>query len=433
MVAGWLALSEIVPHRDAATGVVRDVYDLVGAAGEAGLSVAAGFVAYLLGILSWQLTTGLSSMPARFRALFSRRGYRGRSLPPPSRAGRLALAEAVVGELAKRMDSDLDLKATMQAAARSCKEQRSLDDADVKARLITVRMDIDRYVHEIIADLLLMPLRLLDDDKKKDLYAEFDRRRAEAEFRAAVTLPLVALALVLAARLSPWFALGLLLPLVLAVQSHLSAVSAADVLAESIRAREGVAGSPALDELRVGKLRTRDQWLGYAWEQGYPIVASAVEKAEGPEKAEPVYRVQAKAGDADAMLWIAGYMHCRGAGFAANRWYYRAARRGNKIAQELKKIDADEPTISPAQLSDIKSAYAGDGNKMTAAADALLRIGRREDAKAFYRKALEKNHEEAREPLAKLLDEDVSPDAGAALRAAARTTARPQEQLPPTG
>jgi hypothetical protein len=427
LVTAWLGLSELIPHRDAATGVLRDVYDLAGVAGEAGLSATAGFVAYLLGILSWQLTAGLASVPARFRALVAHQGYRGRALPPPSRAGRLALAEAVVGELAKRAETDLDLKATLQQAARSCQETRPLEDDDVKARLITVRLDVDRYVQDLVADLSLMPLRLLDDDKKKDLYAEFDRRRAEAEFRAAVALPPVALAIVPAARASPWFALGLVLPLVLAVQSHLSAVSAADVLAESIRAREGVAGSPALDELRVGALRTRDHWLAYAWEKGYPIVAAAVEKAEGADKAEPVYRKQAEAGDADAMLWIAGHKHLRDDP-TAKGWYEMAARAGNTIALKLQEIEA-EPTVTPAEWNAIKSAYAGDEVKMRWAADVLLRIDRRDDAKALYRKALEKGYEDAREPLARLLDKDVSPQAGAALRAAAHSP----QQVPATG
>src|SRR6478609_2865160 len=68
LVIAWFALADILPHSPAtASGIFRDVFDIAGVAGEAGISAAVGFTAYLFGILSVQVSSALAAMPMRIR------------------------------------------------------------------------------------------------------------------------------------------------------------------------------------------------------------------------------------------------------------------------------------------------------------------------------------------------------------------------------
>ncbi len=426
LVTAWLALADFVPHSsEGATGVFRDIYAIAGVAGEAGISASAGFIAYLLGILSVQVSSALFAVPTNIRA---RRGGRVASLqalPPPSDQGRRALAETVVRELVERSSRDDDLMEMLKQTGIEC-GARSLKDANVLASMVWVRLNIDRYVDKIVADLPHLPLRLIDDSGRKELFGEFDRRRAEAEFRAAVALPLVGLSVVLAVRVSPWFAFGLVVPAILAVQAHLSAVSAADVLAAAMRAQEPAPASPALDEVRAGPPLERDDWLKYAVKLHYPVAAE-VERKQDADAAEPYYREQAEGGDGAAMMWLAGRLHRRSEP-GADGWYYRAARAGNNDALAVEALDGTRQ-VSRDELNAVKSAFAKDRSEMRVAANVLMHTApnpsgaspdtvpnRRQQAIEWYRTAWKEGDIAAGEKLAEIFDAAGDPHSGARYR-----------------
>ncbi len=424
LVTAWLALADFVPHSpETASGVFRAVFDIAGVAGEAGISAAAGFIAYLLGILSVQVSTALAAMPMRIRGRRSWHGAVRQAISPPSRSGRHALAETVVRELVQRSSSDDDLLKMLEKTRVALGARPG---PDVLASLVRVRLDIESYVDNIVADLPLIPLRLIDDSERKELFGEFDRRRAESEFRAAVALPLVALTAVLVVRVSPWFTFGLVVSGVLAVQAHLAAVSAADVLAESIRAQQPAPPSPALDGVRAGPLIEREDWLFYAAGERYRP-AAGIERSQGADAAERYYRVQAGTGDPSAMMWLAGRLH-KSEKPGEDGWYSKAADAGDADALTIRALDGMRE-ISRRELDAVKSAYARDRTAMKVAADVLTRLEARDSggssqnhlrqhqqAKEWYEEAWKAGDVAAGEALAQIHEAAGSPRRGAVYR-----------------
>jgi tetratricopeptide (TPR) repeat protein len=222
-----------------------------------------------------------------------------------------------------------------------------------------------------------------------------------AEFRAAVAVPLTALVVVLGFRSSPWWLLVLVLPALLLLEAQHTARTAADVLAESVRARPAL--SAALDEVRQGPPQLREDWIEYAAANNYPGAvtheAGELELRGDEDAAERLYRRAAALEFPPAMTWLAGRLHRR-RDPEADEWYAKAEEAGETTATTIKGL---RDSLTPAELRDLRDAYAKD-------AGAMIRIGRYfEDSEQpklaadWYRQALTARHPQALAALTALL------------------------------
>lgn len=383
LVAAWLEFAAVIPlPKEVSTGVFKDVYEIGGAIGPSAATAAASFAAYIVGVLSVQATTMALPVLRRKREIAGRRHW---GLVMPSAAGIEALREAVKDQLARRYDTDPELKKLLEKTRESCGELRELTDPDVRRTLLNVRIDVDRYAEKLKQDLPLIPYRMLAEEKDHKIYSEFDRLRAEAEFRAAVALPLAVIVAVVAWRTSPWWALALVVPALLALEAARATTAATDVLAESIRARP--CDSPVLSDVQGGPLEARKNWLTFAADSGYAramaLLADDLEKANDPQKAEHWYRKAAELGDPPAMFSLAGRLHRRGDP-EAERWYAKAEEEKEPRAE---KIAAMRKILDLGDLANLKAAYADDPEAMTEVGKVFAKRGNEEEALNWLCKA----------------------------------------------
>lgn len=402
LVTVGLALARFIPQpAEVQPGIIKEVYDTAAVAGHSAVAVALTFAAYLVGVLSVQATAILLPTLRVLRKQPSARSRRRTGTTVPSAAGQQTLREAVLDQLAVRYDGDPELTMKLKETQTVCGVPGELSDSATRRALLDVRFDIDAYARSLEDDLPLMPLRLLGEDKEREIYSEFDRTRAEAEFRAAVALPLAALVVVIAARTSLWWLLALVLPALLVLEAQRQAAAAADVLAESIRAR--APHSPALDQVRAGPLQERKAWVRYAAERGYVQAmirwAKDLENTGDTGAAEDWYRKAAEKNEPTAMIWLAGRLHLRGDP-TAESWYEKAATAGEPIAVEMKNSARE---FTSGQLFDFKAAHAGNPIAMTRMGEYYEQLEKLEDAEGWYRKATESGHSPALQKLVALL------------------------------
>ena len=341
LVAAWLSFAAEIPSpKKVSAGVFKDVYEIGGAIGPSAAMAAASFAAYIVGVLSVQATAMALPVLRREREIAGGRHW-GLVMPSavmPSAAGFDALREAVKDQLARRYDTDPpdpELKKLLEETRESCGVLRELTDPDVRRKLLGVRIDVDKYAEKLKQDLPLIPYRMLAEEKDHKIYSEFDRLRAEAEFRAAVALPLAVIVAVVAWRTSPWWALALVVPALLALEAVRAATAATDVLAESIRAR--ACDSPVLNDVQGGPLEERENWLKVAADTGYArAMALLAEKAKDPQEAELWYWKAAELKDPQAMFWLAGQLHLRGDS-SAEFWYAEAEEKKEPRAEKMRQ------------------------------------------------------------------------------------------------
>jgi hypothetical protein len=423
LIAAWLAFAHAVPRpSEARPGPLKDLYDLGALVGVATVLAAATFVAYVVGVLSVQITAAALPRLGVFRR---RRGaLRSKGpIPPaergngalrvvlelrmavatPSREGKRALREAILDELVERSKSDR-LEKLLGSTRESFDISLDLEDPVVKRRLLDARIDVESYGEQLEQDLPLVPLRLLGEGKQREIYGEFDRLRAEAEFRASIALPLAVVICVLAWRTSLLWLLALAVPAILIVEALQNVTAAADVLAESIRAR--AANSPVLEELRNSDPRERkeEEWIARGAKMGY--CTAMVQLAKMQEKhldlsaaAEWFAKAAAK-GDGDAMFWLFRYHYRRGEIPMAEAYFQEAVSAEQRDALQIKGLAND---FKVEELTDIKAAYAGDPSAMFRLGEHFESRKRNEDAKDWYRKAHENGCASAREAMVRVL------------------------------
>jgi hypothetical protein len=446
LVAAWLVFADLIPDGNHAHGVLRKAYDLAGAVGTSTVLAAATFVAYVLGVLSVQITAtavpGLGvfrrrrpsadrpqlviATPSKSRntvvrkvvrtlqsavAAFStdrntalQQAIRGLRLgvATPSEGGKATLREAVLDELVQRSAKDSRLKGRLEETRSSFDQSLNLNDPAVRRALLDARIKVDSYASELEKDLPLMPLRLLGEGKQQEIYGEFDRLRAEAEFRASIALPLVVLVGVAGWRVSPWWLIAMVAPVMLVAEARRSVTAAADVMAESIRAR--AAPSPLLSELEAGELRFRADadWIEFGANKGYPgamvRMAERCESNGDEKKAEVWYGKAAGAGEPSAMYWLFRAQYQRGDKRGGDEWFEKAKLAKHAVACEIAEL------AGPDEIDDFKAAYAGHAPAMARVGAHLEKRQRNVEAMKWYRKAVETGYEPARDPLVKLLN-----------------------------
>ena len=310
LVAGYLWLATawfLFGDRFAAdssqtTPQLRQVYRLFEFLGRPATLAALTVVAYLIGLVSLSMTEGLrrgARWIASYGSLFGRWRRRGSNrrvgellrdttvLQPAQRVvlarldRRLLKDAAFRDELRARVDQAIvpaqrELWVQLQTLHRAltdderstfsvnaCRSPFPLPfvlDAEVNSELqrsyslrqeLLLRfVDLELYVQGAVREVEELPARLLKG--APEVFAAYDRLRAEAEFRNAVALPLTALLVTFTATWSTWWIFGLLLPAALLLLAHQSSIRAGKQLAEAFAVTDEAAALAVLDTDDIG-------------------------------------------------------------------------------------------------------------------------------------------------------------------------------------
>jgi hypothetical protein len=263
----WLTLTAMPAQPDYSAGIYRQLTDLANWVGKPTVLVASAFVAYLIGVLS------------NFVVGFINRGA------GPVSVNRI-LREAVVNKLSRRflddpafqkeivgyvlqlrnehadrvlqqrmafawyMDTDHPdglrrLPQFLDIPSEQILKNRALEDYTICWNLISVVVDTRQIIAAARRDLEYMAPRLIGKEDK--IHGEYDRLMAEGTFRTGMFLPMCYLFGVLAWLASPWWAVGLILPLALLYLGAHSRGLASQHLASAIVAER--IESPALENI----------------------------------------------------------------------------------------------------------------------------------------------------------------------------------------
>lgn len=117
--------------------------------------------------------------------------------------------------------------------------------------------EVKRQMPAVLADLPLMPIRLMGADP--ELYGAYDRMRTEAEFRGGVSLPLTFVSGPLITMHPAWLFLTVF-AVALGVTGFFRSFAAGDTLAEALRA--GRVTVPSLDRIKAQERRDPAAALG---------------------------------------------------------------------------------------------------------------------------------------------------------------------------
>jgi hypothetical protein len=244
LVCGWLIFHDLLTGQ---SKLVHDVAPLVNWAGRPALAVAITFGAYLVGILSEAATTWLLQLVAKSEP----------SGLPIGDEGYNHLKELAVSILDARITSDEESRLALLSSPRTNEIAGLLDPrvpAEQRWRLMFDRIDVFAYIASLAGDLALVPSRLIGQNN--ELYGMYDRLNAEAQFRAAVTVPAAVAFATLGVTESWVFFAGMVLAPVLARQAVTRSRRANDILAGALRATPDQ--SPAIDTMRKDGLRLYD-------------------------------------------------------------------------------------------------------------------------------------------------------------------------------
>ena len=218
----WVLLSPI-PNAAHATGIYLAVYRFTHAVGTVTSLAALTLVAYLIGVMSHSVSQQILVRVSRLI------GYLPRYQNP------WALGESY--EWVPTPESAADLRTEVY---RLCSETGGRCPSG------------DKLLEAIMKDLALVPVRLVGKPEISEVFATYDRSRAEAEFRSDVALPLSGLAVSLGLTFDWWWLFLLAGGWVLWIQAHFARGRANSVLVQSILADRVV--SPPLKLLREKNL-----------------------------------------------------------------------------------------------------------------------------------------------------------------------------------
>jgi hypothetical protein len=238
LLAAWLIAGPHVPDEHHATGAFHTLDRLSDAATPFGLAIAITFAAYLIGSVSTAWLSPLLDRPHRFirRAKFA---INNPGKAPESQFRLPAEADICIRGVLSGVGS-ATLREHVIARYRRTWGPAELGETWGHASQQT-------YV-EVVNELRLIERRLIG--RKPELYAEADRLRAEAELRIAVALPLIVLAITLAAINSPWWLVALPFVAVLYEQGQLQMRSRNDLLVDTL-VYLGDVDAPALERLEA--------------------------------------------------------------------------------------------------------------------------------------------------------------------------------------
>ncbi|MEU1519106.1 hypothetical protein ABZ490_44420 [Streptomyces sp. NPDC005811] len=238
LVALWLLVGRDLPKPGATSGLLADLYDAAIWAGKPAVFAALAFIAYLLGAIS---TAGVALAIALLAPLL----VPAVAFDPPDASGGSRAARYVwpwsPAYWATRHGAHRDDGSHVLLPPRP-KRIPTAKGLDALTRtLIHLGLDPRLTLLPLIDDLPLVPARLIGTDQ--ELFAEFDRIRAEAEFRVSIGPPMTVLSSALLPH-SAWWGLLMSVPVLLFVHGMWLYWDSNDLLAEALRA--GRVNSPVV-------------------------------------------------------------------------------------------------------------------------------------------------------------------------------------------
>lgn len=284
----YLAVLYRLPDPAHATGPLADAYRVGRLVTPVGIAVAASVAAYLVGVIVLPLTSALTKTVLRWRRIAP--FWLLARLPGRSPEDQISEAfEAIaVDHLADRVRDDQEFRAALvrhgvevsRITGAEIDEAR-LDellrkDSAVRQEAIREASDYSWKLGELDDLLPLMVQRMRGHDDQAA--SEYERLTAESGFRAGMAWPLLTMLMVLAARGSTWWLIGL--PAVLPLISSASAASlqAALLLSTVIASRRY--GEPIMQVLASVPapqfLNRKAQSAGWARQAARVVVALAV-------------------------------------------------------------------------------------------------------------------------------------------------------------
>jgi hypothetical protein len=179
LIGLWLLLGEYLPRPQDAVGVLSAIYRLIEAVGQTPALAAATVAGYLVGVLSEVLSSALLGVIVRSGRMRM------------SGVGRLTIHEAAVIRLDQVLSRDGEARQAFLADPITA-ELATMVSLSVPMRtrhaIIERRVDVERCLRDLEREFALVPMRLLG--REPELFGEYDRLRAEGEFRSAVAFAL---------------------------------------------------------------------------------------------------------------------------------------------------------------------------------------------------------------------------------------------------
>lgn len=268
----WLALHQFLPPNGQATGLLRDLINLGDWSGKPAIFAALSFIAYILGILSIAALHVIDSWLSDLLRPLRDVRFIGILIPGSRWTTKVrdALEDAVANKLANRFLSDEEFRAAvMENAERltgqaktdkrlsstilhysSMSEQELKDDYYARWLLLNMTVRTAPHVESARGDLPYLAPRLLG--REEQIYAEYDRRKAEGNFLAGLIIPLSFIVVTLAVTVSIWWISGAPAPVILAYLAVESWIAADQNLALALSADRVT--SPALERVMTDQI-----------------------------------------------------------------------------------------------------------------------------------------------------------------------------------
>jgi hypothetical protein len=241
----WLALGHLLPTPSRANGLLAEILRISHVVGPAGTAVAVSVAAYLVGILLVPLSFKL----IRVSGTALRRTAAAVLTPGHLRyaSAQSALRNVVAERLSARFCSDEAFRCAVLDAAeampgdrdvlprdRSSLEQMVLSNGYARYQLVVATVDLDSLVEDLMDELSYIAQRL--QGRNADIYEDYNRLQAEADFRLAIFFPIASLFGVLAIRWQPLWWIGTAAAFALLYVGVASRVEAEKMLATAMAA-----------------------------------------------------------------------------------------------------------------------------------------------------------------------------------------------------
>jgi len=252
----WLALGDRLPAASSASGALAEIFRIGQAVGPVGTAVAASVAAYIVGIL----LVPLSFMLIGLSGTALRRTVAAALTPGHRRYASMqsALRNAVAERLSARFCADEAFRSAILDAVeavpnggevlsgdRSSLEKLALSNGYVRYCKIVETVDLAPLVEDLTGDLSYIAQRI--QGRNADIYDDYDRLHAEADFRLAIFFPISSLFGVLAVRWQPLWWIGTAASFALLYAGVASRIEAEKMLGIAMAA--GRIDDPALQRL----------------------------------------------------------------------------------------------------------------------------------------------------------------------------------------
>jgi hypothetical protein len=262
----WLAIGHQLPTPSRASGMLADIFRIAHAVGPAGTAVAVSVAAYVVGILlvplSFKLIDVSGTAFRRTAAAVLTPGHR-RYVSTQS-----ALRNVVVERLSARFCSDEAFRSEVLDAAeampsngpsngevlprdRSSLEKLTLSNGYARYQTVAQTADLTPLVDDLMDDLPYIAQRLQGENI--DINEEYNRLKAESDFRLAIFFPIASLFGVLAIRWQPLWWIGTAASFALLYLGVASRVEAERMLGTALAA--GRIDDPALQRVDMAAVR----------------------------------------------------------------------------------------------------------------------------------------------------------------------------------